>query len=139
VGSLYRSLLTFFLRLCKYLGAAYILYLAYRVLHADYTLSQKGSKLLDYKDGLLLQLFNPKVLVLALTLYTTFLSSMNHSVPALFLSALFFTMMSFSAISLWAFSGTTFSHVLASQKAKRVVNSSLALLLVFSAVTLIIV
>ncbi|MGE4467680.1 LysE family translocator [Sphaerochaeta sp.] len=123
----------------SYAGAAYILYLAYRVLHVDYALSGQSPILLGYKDGLLLQLFNPKVLVLTLTLYTTFLSSMNHSVPALFLSALFFTMMSFSAISLWAFSGTTFSHVLASQKAKRVVNSSLALLLVFSAVTLIIV
>jgi cysteine/O-acetylserine efflux protein len=130
-------LLTFFLRLCKYLGAAYILYLAYRVLHADYTLSQKGSKLLDYKDGLLLQLFNPKVLVLALTVYTTFLGTMDRNISSLFLSALFLTIMSFSAISLWAFFGTTFARLLTSQKARRMVNGALALLLVYSAITLI--
>ncbi len=75
-GGIFASLLVRVLpeimQVFTYLGAAYILYLAYRVLHADYTLSKENPKLLDYKDGLLLQLFNPKVVVLALTLYTTF-------------------------------------------------------------------
>lgn len=142
-GGIFASLLVRVLpeimQVFTYLGAAYILYLAYRVLHADYTLSKENPKLLDYKDGLLLQLFNPKVVVLALTLYTTFfLGSMNRSVPSLMFSALFFTVMSFSAISLWAFFfGTTFARLLTSQKARRMVNGALALLLVYSAITLI--
>jgi cysteine/O-acetylserine efflux protein len=122
----------------SYVGAAYILYLAYRVLHADYALSEQSTKLLGYKDGLLLQLFNPKVLVLSLTVYTTFLGSMDRSMTALFLSALFLTTMSFSAISLWASFGAVFSHLLTSHRARRLINGLLALLLVYSAITLVV-
>ena len=142
LGGLFASLLVRVLpevmQVFSYIGVVYILYLAYRVLHADYALSEQSTKLLGYKDGLLLQLFNPKVLVLALTIYTTFLGSMDRSIPALFLSALFLTTMSFSAISLWASFGAAFSHLLTSQKTRRLVNGLLALLLVYSAITLVV-
>jgi cysteine/O-acetylserine efflux protein len=141
LGGLFASLLVRVLpevvQVFSYAGAAYILYLAYRVLHVDYALSGQSPILLGYKDGLLLQLFNPKVLVLALTVYTTFLGTMDRNISSLFLSALFLTIMSFSAISLWAFFGTTFARLLTSQKARRMVNGALALLLVYSAITLI--
>jgi len=141
LGGLFASLLLRVLpevmQVFSYVGAAYILYLAYRVLHADYAFSEQSPRLLGYKDGLL-QLFNPKVLVLALTIYTTFLGSMDRSMTALFLSALFLTTMSFSAISLWASFGAAFSHLLTSQRVRRVVNGLLALLLVYSAITLVV-
>lgn len=142
LGGLFASLLARVLpevmKVLSYVGAAYILYLAYRVLNADYALSQNSAKMLDYKDGLLLQLFNPKVLVLSLTVYTTFLGSMDRSIPALLLSALFLTTMSFSAISLWASFGAAFSQFLTTQKTRRLVNGLLALLLVYSAIMLVV-
>ncbi|WP_319756185.1 LysE family translocator [uncultured Sphaerochaeta sp.] len=142
LGGIFASLLARVLpevmKVFSYVGAAYILYLAYRVLYADYALSQNRAKLLGYKDGLLLQLFNPKVLVLALTIYTTFLGTIDRSVSALMVSALFLTAMSFSAISLWASFGAAFSHLLTSQKTRRLINGLLALLLVYSAITLVV-
>nr|WP_319474555.1 LysE family translocator [uncultured Sphaerochaeta sp.] len=137
-ASLLARVLPEVMQVFSYVGALYILYLAYRVLHADYVLSKRSQKLLGYKDGLLLQLFNPKVLVLSLTIYTTFLGSLDRSLPALFLSALFLTTMSFSAISLWASFGAFFSHLLTSQKTRRLVNGFLAFLLVCSAVMLVV-
>ncbi|MGE4453619.1 MAG: LysE family translocator [Sphaerochaeta sp.] len=126
------------MHLFSYLGAAYILFLAFRVLQADFTLSEEHSRVLGYRDGLLLQILNPKVLVLALTLYTTFLLDIHKSGGALVLSALFFTLMSFSAISLWAFFGSTFSHFLRTKRIRHVVNGSLALLLLYSAISLVV-
>jgi threonine/homoserine/homoserine lactone efflux protein len=88
LGGLFASLLVRVLpevvQVFSYAGAAYILYLAYRVLHVDYALSGQSPILLGYKDGLLLQLFNPKVLVLALTVYTTFLGTMDRNISSLF-------------------------------------------------------
>src|SRR6185436_15721219 len=45
----------------RYLGAAYILYLAFGILKASYTFTEKDTKPLGFLHGLILQISNPKL------------------------------------------------------------------------------
>jgi len=121
-------------KILSYLGAAYILYLAIHVLRAEYKVADETSEPLKYRNGLFLQLLNPKVMVLGLTVYTSFLASMERSLPLIVVSALFLTCMSFSALSVWAFFGAAFSRVCANNKIRWIVNIVLAVLLAYSAI-----
>ena len=61
----------------RFVGAAYILWLAYETLRASYTFEEGAQPLLGFNRGLWLQILNPKVIVYGLTLYTTFLVSIT--------------------------------------------------------------
>lgn len=114
-------------------GSLYILYLAYHVLTSSYAFSQTAVKPLGYSNGLLLQLLNPKVIILGLTVYATFLKDMSRTPINLILSALCFTLMSFSALSTWALFGLGLSRLLKTEATRRLVNAVLSLLLVYTA------
>lgn len=114
-------------------GSLYILYLAYHVFRSSYNPSQSVAKPLGYSNGLLLQLLNPKVIILGLTVYSTFLRDMERSLFNLLLSALCFTLMSFTALTTWALFGQAISRLLKSELSRRIINASLSLLLVYTA------
>ena len=114
-------------------GSLYILYLAYHVLTSSYAFSQTAVKPLGYSNGLLLQLLNPKVIILGLTVYSTFLKDMVRTPFNLIASALCFTLMSFSALSTWALFGLGISRLLKTEATHRLVNTVLSLLLVYTA------
>lgn len=120
------------------LGSLYILYLAYHVYFASYLLSQRAVKALGYSNGLLLQLLNPKVIILGLTVYSTFLKEMERTPLYIIASALVFTLLSFSALTTWALFGLGISRLLRTERTRRIVNAVLSLLLVFTAVRLLI-
>jgi len=118
-------------------GSLYILYLAYHVFTSSYSFSQTIVKPLGYSNGLLLQLLNPKVIILGLTVYSTFLRDMARTPFNLAASALCFTLMSFSALSTWALFGIGISRLLRTEHTRKVVNAALALLLVYTAVRMV--
>ena len=118
-------------------GSLYILYLAYHVFTSSYSFSQTVVKPLGYSNGLLLQLLNPKVIILGLTVYSTFLRDMARTPFNLVASALCFTLMSFSALSTWALFGMGISCLLRTEHTRKVVNAALALLLVYTAVRMV--
>ena len=60
------------------LGTSYILWLAYGTAKASYDYSSEVSSYMNFKHGFLIQALNPKALVFGLTIYTTFLSSLNN-------------------------------------------------------------
>jgi len=93
--------------------------------------------MLGYRNGLLLQLLNPKVIILGLTVYSTFLSTMARTPFNLVASALCFTLMSFSALSTWALFGMALSRLLRTEGARKAVNAVLSLLLVSTAVRML--
>ncbi|NBK26267.1 MAG: hypothetical protein EOM68_30180 [Spirochaetia bacterium] len=119
-------------------GSLYILYLAYHVFFASYLLSQRAPKALGYSNGLLLQLLNPKVIILGLTVYSTFLRDMERRAIYLVASALAFTLMSFTALTTWALFGLGISRLLKTERTRRIVNAVLSLLLVYTAVRMFI-
>ena len=124
-----------FEKVLRYVGAGYILWLAFETVRASYTFKEDQA-LLGFPKGLLLQVLNPKVIVYGLTLYSTFLAPVTTNPVTLTLSAVFLAMVAFCATSTWALFGSGIRTYLRQPKIQRAVNLVLSLLLVYTAVEL---
>lgn len=122
----------------SYVGALYILYLAYKTLRSGYSIEEGQSKPMGFIRGFILQVVNPKVIILGLTVYSTFLVSMKHSWFNLIFSALGFTIMSFTAVSTWAKFGSLLRDSLNKDTTKKIVSTVLALFLCYVSITMIV-
>jgi len=120
----------------RYVGAAYILYLAFGILKASYTFTEKDSKPLGFVHGFILQILNPKLFVYAFTLFSGFLATRTQNVSVLFLVVTFLAVVAFCATSTWALFGTAIKTHLQHPRLKIVVNVLLSLSLVYTAVSL---
>jgi cysteine/O-acetylserine efflux protein len=120
----------------RYIGAGYILYLAFAILKASYTFSEQDGKPLGVMHGFMLQILNPKLFVYAFTLFSAFLATMTGNVIFLILIAMLLAAVSFCATSLWALFGTAIKTHLRNPHLNQIINISLALLLVYSAISL---
>ncbi|MEZ4860104.1 MAG: LysE family translocator [Caldilineaceae bacterium] len=122
----------------RYVGAAYILYLAYHVARATYVFAdQEGGKPLGFTHGFLLQILNPKLFFYALTLFATFLAPITGNMIWLTLAAFLLAAVSFGATSVWALFGTTIKRYLHVPRLQFVINLILALSLLYAALALI--
>ena len=86
----------------RYIGAAYMLYLAFGILQASYMVTENDVKPLGFMHGLMLQLLNPKLFLYALTLFSAFLASMTNNLLLLGVAAILLSAISFGATSTWA-------------------------------------
>ncbi|MEO0564499.1 MAG: LysE family transporter [Chloroflexota bacterium] len=120
----------------RFVGAGYILWLAYKTANSSLKTTDAETLALGYRDGMLLQVFNPKVWVYGLTIYTTFLVTITSNTPLLILSALFLACVGFCAISTWTLGGTAIKRFLGNARLQRAINIGLALLLVYTAIQL---
>ena len=120
----------------RYVGAAYILYLAYRILKANYTFSENDSKALGFVHGFLLQILNPKLLIYAFTLFSAFLTPMTKNITVLLVVATLLALVAFCATSTWALFGTAIKTQLREPAVKTVINIILSLSLVHTAISL---
>jgi cysteine/O-acetylserine efflux protein len=121
----------------RYLGAAYILYLAFGILMASYTFAEKEIKPLGVGNGFVLQILNPKLVVYAFSLFGTFLASATGNFVWINLLALALAAVSFCATSTWALFGSSIKSQLHNQRWRMTVNIVLSLLLVYSAASLV--
>ena len=141
IGCAYLSsaMLTFFPvveRTLRWIGAGYIAWLAVGILRSDYTSSPSDSARAAFSKGFILQLFNPKVAVFGLTLYTTFLAPISNRIDYLFVSAAAFALTAFAATSTWTLFGATIKRKLKDKRFRQIVNGSLSMLLLYTAVEL---
>lgn len=124
----------------RWVGAAYILYLAYNILKVDYSFAQDDKKIkvqpLNFKHGVLIQLLNPKSIIFLLTLYTAFLHPIANNPIFVLLFTLILGIIGFGANFLWASLGAGLSHFLNQERIKKAVNLILALLLVYTSARL---
>jgi cysteine/O-acetylserine efflux protein len=120
----------------RYVGAVYILYLAFGILKASYTFTEKDSKPLGFLHGFTLQILNPKLFVYAFTLFSAFLATMTRNMTILFLVVTFLATVAFCATSTWALFGTAIKTYLQHPRLKIVVNIILSLSLVYTAISL---
>jgi cysteine/O-acetylserine efflux protein len=120
----------------RYLGAGYILYLAFGILKASYTFTENSVKPLGFTHGFLLQILNPKLVVYAFTLFTAFLASITKNFWLVVLVAALLAAVSFFATSAWALFGTAIKAYLDHPHLKTAVNIILSLLLIYTAITL---
>lgn len=120
----------------RYVGAAYILYLAFGILKASYSIIGASTKPLGLANGFILQILNPKLTVYAFTLFSAFLAPITTNVTLLLLAAIILAVTSFCATSLWALFGTAIQAYLHNPRMKTIVNLVLSLLLVYAAISL---
>ncbi len=120
----------------RYVGAAYILYLAFGILKASYTFDDQNVKPLGIVNGLTLQVLNPKLIVYAFTLFSAFLAPITDNLLLLMLAAALLAGTSFAATSVWALFGTAIKTYLHNPWLKTTVNILLSLSLVYTAITL---
>jgi cysteine/O-acetylserine efflux protein len=138
-GLISATLLGFFPALepiLRYFGAAYILYLAFSILKASYTFETGDAKSMGYLHGFVLQVSNPKLLVYAFTLFSTFLAPISGNIALLILIVPLLALTAFCATSTWALFGTVIKTYLNSPRAKMTVNIILSLFLVYAAIEL---
>ena len=120
----------------RYIGAGYLLYLAFGILKASYIFTEQDMKPLGFTHGVMLQILNPKLFFYALTLFSAFLASAAGDLALLIGVAALLSAIAFSATSIWALFGSMIKTYLHQPGVKVVVNGILALLLVYSAVNL---
>ena len=118
----------------RFIGAAYILWLAFKTVQASYSFSEQTQKPLGFVNGILLQMVNVKAIIYGLTLFSTFLAPIAGSPVNIALWAGVVTAVTFVATSTWAMFGTAIKTHLHQQTARSAVNVVLALLLVYTAV-----
>jgi cysteine/O-acetylserine efflux protein len=120
----------------RYVGAVYILYLAFGILKASYTFTEKDSKPLGFLHGFTLQILNPKLFVYAFTLFSAFLATMTKNLTTLLLVVTFLAAVAFCATSTWALFGTAIKNYLQHPRLKMIINILLSLSLVYTAISL---
>ena len=123
----------------RYVGAAYILYLAFIILKASYMFTENKEKPLGFIEGIMLNVLNPKLVVYAVTLFSAFLSSttIHFTSWAITITCFLLAFVSFCATSLWALFGNAIRRYLHNPRLKTVVNIILSLMLLYAAAALI--
>ena len=123
-------------RFLRWIGAGYIVWLAVSILKSNPSDPEADKTAMAFTKGFMLQLFNPKVAVYGLTVYSTFLASISARIDYLTLSALAFASVAFAATSTWALFGAAIKQKLKNDGFRKIINGSLSLLLIYTAVEL---
>jgi cysteine/O-acetylserine efflux protein len=123
----------------KIAGVAYLLWIAWTVIrpedraHASPTAT--GTR---YRDGLLLQFVNPKVILFGMTMYATLLAPLTTNWMAVVISAAVLAVLSFCSTSLWALLGAGIQRFIANPRVKFVYSLVLVALLLYAAWSIIV-
>lgn len=120
----------------RWVGAGYILWLAYGTLRSTYSFSETNGGTRAFTTGFILQLVNPKVAVYGLTLYSTFLAPISGHLDYLSVSAVTFACTAFISTSTWALCGAAIKNNLKNDSFRKIINTALSLLLVYTAIEL---
>lgn len=116
------------------LGAAYMLYIAWKVWKSSGELKAENGKEASFMAGMILQFMNPKIYIYAITAMSLYILPVYDSVPALAGFVLVLTVIGASSSYVWALFGSAFCRFFA--KHSKGVNLVMALLLVYCAVSL---
>lgn len=120
----------------KYAGAAYLLYLAWRIATARGGSGAAPGKPPSFIEGALFQWVNPKAWIVALGTIATYTSPQESLVLQAIVIALVFVVVALPSVSFWALSGAAAARLLTSPRSLRLFNLAMAMLLVASIATL---
>jgi cysteine/O-acetylserine efflux protein len=125
----------------KYAGSAYILWLAWATWskRANFgkAVGENVPRSHGFLGGLVLQFVNPKAFIYGLIMYSTFLSGLSSSLPALTVSAVVLGALGFVATSTWALAGMTIRHWLRTDTDRAIVAGVLSMTLIYTAAELL--
>lgn len=88
-----------------YIGAAYLIYLAYKTLKRKPVDATEDDRNLNYVMGFFLQAVNVKIIIYGLTMFSTFILPHEDRIPFLLLYAIFLSFMGAVSNILWALFG----------------------------------
>lgn len=113
------------------LGAAYMLYLAWKVWKSSVDPEADSGKAASFLSGMVLQFANPKIYIYAITAMTLYILPVYHSAGAVAGFTILLAIIGASGSFVWALCGSAFCKYLS--KHTRGVNLVMALLLVYCA------
>lgn len=116
----------------KYVGAAYIVYLAIHV--ARSSSDNSDGRQMTFWKGFLLQFFNVKIILYAITVYTGYVLPYESSLTSLFAHAINLTVIGMAGFITWGVAGGLFQDLLTQYY--RPFNIVMGLILVYCAITL---
>ena len=135
LGSLF-SAFPILLDILRYVGASYILYLAYRMFGSlNITSSEEKSRPLKYYEAILFQFVNPKAWVICITAVSLFYPEKENLFIGTFFMVFMSTVINIPSISIWAFGGSVIRLYLNNIKLKKIIEWVLALLLIATAIS----
>jgi len=118
----------------RIVGALYIAWLAVHTFLSSMKTEPPDKAMLGFTSGLLLQLFNAKVIIYGLTLYAAFLGALSGRPALLGLSAAALALVGFASTSLWAAVGSSLTRILSHPRVRRISSIVLSVLLLYSAI-----
>ena len=118
----------------RWVGAAYILWLAWGIARSESSGGKESAgSLRGFTKGFVLQFVNPKAILYGVTLYTAFLSPILARPLPVLISALLLAAIGFSSLLTWAVFGLGIERFLQSPMHRKIMNGCFALLLVYTA------
>jgi threonine/homoserine/homoserine lactone efflux protein len=121
----------------RYVGGAYMLWLAWKIAHAGPVGEGKGRGVpMTFAQAALFQWVNPKAWVMAITAIAAYTVPANY-VWSVLLVGLIFGAVNVPSVSTWTLFGTALKHVLNEPRTLRIFNVTMALLLVASLAPLV--
>lgn len=115
-------------------GAAYMVYLAWKVWKTSANLETENNNEASFLAGMLLQFMNPKIYIYAITAMSLYILPVFHSTAALICFTIILTVIGASGTYVWALFGSAFCKFFA--RHTQAVNCVMALLLLYCAVSL---
>ena len=115
-------------------GAAYMLYLAWKVWKSSANIEADSGKEASFLSGMLLQFANPKIYIYAITAMTLYILPVYHSTGAVIGFTVLLALIGASGSFVWALFGSAFCKFFS--RHTKAVNLVMALLLVYCAVAL---
>ncbi|MDD2971098.1 MAG: LysE family transporter [Lachnospiraceae bacterium] len=123
------SVLNRYVRVLSWVGAAYILWLAWHILRSSNIETQDGADLPCFRTGMLVQMTNVKVMVSCVTALASFVLPYNTSFFALLAAGLFLPFTGPVANLVWLYAGASLQKLFSDHRkaVDRVMAVSLAL------------
>jgi len=120
----------------KYIGFVYMLWLCVSLFVGKKNPELQKRKY-SFKNGMLLQLINPKVMLYGITLYGVFSKSLARNTLGILLSAMCLACIGFLAVLTWCSAGSAFTRRLKDKKTLLLFNLTMAALLLYSAFSIV--
>ena len=138
LGSLFTSF-PILLDILRYVGSAYILYLAYKMFGSlNVASNEEKSRPLKYYEAILFQFVNPKAWVICITAVSLFYPEKENLIFGTLFMVIMSTIINIPSISIWAFGGSVIRLYLTNSKLKKIIEFLLALLLIGTAISVFI-
>lgn len=118
----------------RYVGCAYIVWLAWKIATAPPPSQDGGKAGVAFMNGFILQFVNIKIIIYGITAFTGFLLPYSSSLLAVILFGLALTLVGFAGTISWAIAGTVFQKFFTDHA--RVANAVMGTLLLGCAVSM---